>query len=402
MAITNTKLKALHGKVRDKKIEIADRDGLVIVAGLKGKVSYVFRYRLDGNSKRYTIGSYPAYSLDEAREKTFKLKRMVEDGEDPKSLSQSDERKYLADCAEHWLTNYVANLKPKSQVLYRSQAKVHFNNNMLKTDVESTRFDEWIAYFDKVAAQSSRKNAGAILKTIKSMLRYCKSRAFIQNSLVLDIQLRAVGESSTVGQRTLELDEVAKLWIELGRTRATPAIKACLKLLILFAARNSEIREAKRTEFDLDKKLWVLPASRSKTGKIIRRPIPSLACQIITELDQLYGGSEFLIPGAHKGTCMTTHSVARMCKRLYGKLHVEHGVVEFIVHDFRRTLSTRLSEKKVLPHVTEKMLGHELQGVMAVYNKHDWLDEQAVAYELWCKLIQDATAKELHSHAAIV
>lgn len=36
-----------------------------------------------------------------------------------------------------------------------------------------------------------------------------------------------------------------------------------------------------------------------------------------------------------------------------------------------------------MPHVTEKMLGHVLGGVMAVYNKHDWLDEQAAAYQMW-------------------
>ncbi|MCU8075595.1 hypothetical protein [Shewanella sp. SM29] len=29
------------------------------------------------------------------------------------------------------------------------------------------------------------------------------------------------------------------------------------------------------------------------------------------------------------------------------------------------------------------MLGHLLGGVMAVYHKHDWLDDQAEAYEKW-------------------
>jgi hypothetical protein len=44
---------------------------------------------------------------------------------------------------------------------------------------------------------------------------------------------------------------------------------------------------------------------------------------------------------------------------------------------------TNLSGEGVMPHVTEKMLGHELGGVMAVYNKHDWLVEQKDAYELY-------------------
>jgi hypothetical protein len=37
--------------------------------------------------------------------------------------------------------------------------------------------------------------------------------------------------------------------------------------------------------------------------------------------------------------------------------------------------------------VIEKMLGHKLGGVMAVYNKHDWINEPREAYEHWWRLI---------------
>ncbi len=60
------------------------------------------------------------------------------------------------------------------------------------------------------------------------------------------------------------------------------------------------------------------------------------------------------------------------------------------MHDMRRTLSTRLSEERVLPQVTEKTLGHRMAGVMAIYNLHDWIDEQREAYELWNTKIMDA------------
>ncbi|WP_236798065.1 hypothetical protein [Aliivibrio fischeri] len=54
-------------------------------------------------------------------------------------------------------------------------------------------------------------------------------------------------------------------------------------------------------------------------------------------------------------------------------------------YDFKRSLSTDASELGVMPHVVEKMLGHELGGVLSVYNKHDWLDEQLKAYECYAK-----------------
>lgn len=43
---------------------------------------------------------------------------------------------------------------------------------------------------------------------------------------------------------------------------------------------------------------------------------------------------------------------------------------------------------------TEKMLGHVLGGVMAVYNKHDWLDEQTVAYQLWTERLKLAVSSD--------
>ncbi len=42
----------------------------------------------------------------------------------------------------------------------------------------------------------------------------------------------------------------------------------------------------------------------------------------------------------------------------------------------------------VFPHITEVMLGHTMTGVMAVYNKHDWLEDQRVGYELWWSVLQ--------------
>ena len=48
-----------------------------------------------------------------------------------------------------------------------------------------------------------------------------------------------------------------------------------------------------------------------------------------------------------------------------------------------------------MPHVTEKMLGHELVGVMAIYNKYDWLADQKEAYEKFAEALFTQVQKEL-------
>lgn len=51
----------------------------------------------------------------------------------------------------------------------------------------------------------------------------------------------------------------------------------------------------------------------------------------------------------------------------------------FVPHDCRRTTRTLLSELGIAPHIAERCLNHKLTGVMAVYDKHDFLPERREA-----------------------
>lgn len=395
MTVTETKLKALHGKKRKSTIEISDRDGLVASIGKSGKISWVYRYRFNGGHRRLVIGSYPALSIVEAREKLIPYSRELIDGHDPKHILTDKKIITLDDCTRPWLDLKVGQLRPATQTLYQSQIAKHINTGQFEHDVQRARFEYWLAYFDRIAKESSRVNSGAIFKTIRTILRWAKSRNIIQSSVLFDMDLKAVGESPSQGQRNLQLNEVGVLWNLINQSLGTPSLKACIKLLLIFGARNSEVRQAHVNEFDLHNMIWTLPATRSKTGKSIRRAIPELAKSIILEMNDIYGDRKIMIPGAHRGTSLTTHAVARFVTRIWAKMHVKYSSDKFIPHDFRRTLSTRLSEKGVMPHVTEKMLGHELAGIMATYNKHDWIDEQREAYALWSDMIKQAASTEL-------
>jgi integrase len=90
-----------------------------------------------------------------------------------------------------------------------------------------------------------------------------------------------------------------------------------------------------------------------------------------------------VIPVQKPDKAIITDSVNRLAKRIWNKLYDNYQMPEWMPHDFRRTLVTRLSENEVLPHVTEKILGHVLCGGMGVYNKHDWLEDQLKGYNYW-------------------
>ncbi|MGF1878211.1 tyrosine-type recombinase/integrase [Photobacterium frigidiphilum] len=88
-----------------------------------------------------------------------------------------------------------------------------------------------------------------------------------------------------------------------------------------------------------------------------------------------------LFPGHNLDEPISIAAANRYIRRIRDSLPLEY----WRTHDFRRSLSTGASELGVMPHVVERMLGHELGGVLAVYNKHDWLNEQLVAYDFYAK-----------------
>ena len=95
----------------------------------------------------------------------------------------------------------------------------------------------------------------------------------------------------------------------------------------------------------------------AKTNDTIRRPLSSESVRLLQELKTAYP-VKHVIPSTDNNLLkpITTHAIARAMRRIRAKLKID----DFVPHDFRRTIVTRLSEINVPPHVTEKMLGHKL------------------------------------------
>ena len=385
MALSDTKIRNIRAPYTGKA-EIFDRDGLTVRISKTAVVIFNFRFQWFGKSQRMKLGRYPEIKLAEAREQVIKLRRAVFNGDDPRHLlGNGSDQELLGNIAQEFLTLRVdKELSKTSQALYHSTVNKYVMPHA-SINVERYSYTQWIAFFDRINKDTSPENAGNILRRFKTFIRWAKSRGRIRQSHLLDIPTLAVGKHQRRRERTLEWYEVAKLWREIELSRAALSCRVCTQLLILTGARNSEIREARLEEFDLQRSIWILPADRSKTRKAIRRALSVKVIELIKSLTLPYGNDrEFLIPGQSFKKPLTSHAQNRFVQRLNDRMKLEY----FVPHDFRRTIVTRLSENGVMPHVTEKMLGHELGGIMAIYNKHDWLDEQFLGYELYWDLLE--------------
>jgi len=84
MALTDTWLKANHGKERAALEARSDRDGLGVRIPPTGEITFQLRYRYDGSAKRLDLGSYPLLALKVARAQAQRLRAQRKQGQDPK------------------------------------------------------------------------------------------------------------------------------------------------------------------------------------------------------------------------------------------------------------------------------------------------------------------------------
>lgn len=382
MSLSDSKLRAISGKPYSGKPELVDRDGLSARVSPSGTVVWQYRFRYRNSPARLSLGRYPDVKLSEARDFIPELRNALANDTDPrvywKQRNSKPEMVTLRYCCEEFITKYGSSLKLGTVATYQSCFRAHlfaaFNHRM----VEDISLAEWINFFDEKALVS-RVTAGAILKQLKTVLNWSVRRQLIKTVDVLQLRVSDIGSTSTVGSRVLTILECGKIWNELDRTRATRTVTNAVKGCMLTGCRVSELLNSSRQDFDLDSMVWTVPAQYSKTNLPIRRAISSDFREVIQEQWSLFGdGWTFPAPNDRKkpiGIATVNKFVREIKPRL--------DIPDWRLHDFRRTLSTRLSEMEVPPHVTEKMLGHVLGGVMAVYNKHEWLNEQAQAYAKW-------------------
>jgi integrase len=187
-------------------------------------------------------------------------------------------------------------------------------------------------------------------------------------------------------QRVLDDKEILLFWSALDLDNTAVDIfrvsKLALKMILLTGQRPGEVCGMTWDEIDPDG-FWNIPAERRK-GRVSQRvPMPSMALQTIEQARIYSGQSSFVFASSHKDSSpLMTHTLSKAVIRHWKEIGFEDP---FTPHDLRRTVRTRLAEIGIEDVVAELILGHKLQGIMAVYNRHSYDKEKREALCKWEK-----------------
>jgi integrase len=385
MALTDLKVKKLVP--RDKRYEVLDGKGLSIRVMPTGSKSWVFRYMIDGRARRMTLGTYPALSLSEVREQHAKAMQDIERGIDPsiKKMESKAERKTAPTFTD--LIKELWHMELKNQ----------------KSGVERKRLLEK----DIVPAWGKRKVADIKRRDIVLLLDHVRERAPItanrlhgslsrlfnfaaERGIIEDSPCTRIKKPPEKGRsRVLTDSEIKLLWKALDINNAGIDIyrisKLALTMVLLTGQRPGEVCGMAWDEID-NEGFWNIPAERMKGGEPNRVPLTDMALEVIDQARLYSGDKSFVFASSHKSDGpVTTQALAKAVLRHRDEMGFEE---RFTPHDLRRTLRTRLAELGIDDVVAERVLGHKLQGIMAIYNRHGYDKEKRQALERWEKKLR--------------
>ncbi|WP_446685717.1 tyrosine-type recombinase/integrase [Microvirga soli] len=148
-----------------------------------------------------------------------------------------------------------------------------------------------------------------------------------------------------------------------------------LEFAILTAARSGEVFGARWEEFDLEARVWTVPAARMKAGREHRVPLSARAVVILREMQQKRF-SDLVFPGTKPGRPLSVMALEMVLRRMK---------VDVTVHGFRSAFRDWAGERTHFPReIAEAALAHLVgDAVERAYRRGDALEKRRELMDAW-------------------
>lgn len=364
---------------------------LLQVSGTGGK-SWILRTKVGTRRRWIGLGGFPDVSLSKARELARDTKQKIREGIDPVA-----ERKAAK--------NAIALQQARSMTFEQAARKKHaaiedsFRNSKHRQDwlssLERYAFpiigdmevaDIEVAHVLKVlepiwkdktetATRVRQRMAAVFAWASVSGLRASSNPAEWKGALS-----ELLPEPSKIAkkshQRALPWHAVPEFMVQLRERKGIGA--RAFEFLVVTATRSGEVRLATWDEFDLEAKLWTIPAERMKAHKPHKVPLSNRCLHILQSLPRVEGTN--FVFASPRGTKLSDMTLSGITKRMG---------VDAVPHGFRSSFKDWARNQTSFPdEVSELALAHVNSDVTrAAYARDELLEQRAEMMEQWAAFL---------------
>ena len=385
MKFTDRQIKSLKPKEERYEVWETNGKGFGLRVAPTGRKSFIFLYKFQGTSRRITFGHYPKISLAVAHSAHANSRQLLEGGSDPATVEQdAKEESRRSPSIRRLVEEYIEKYAKPRKRSWKEDERI-LNKDVVsrwgkKKAQDITRRDI-ILLLDEIAERGASIQANRTLAAIRKMYSFAMGRGILDSSPCVAIPSPS---KENRRDRVLNEEEVRTFWERLDSAKMEKTTALALKLQLITSQRKGEVAGAEWKDFDLKNSWWTIPAEKAKNGFPHRVPLSSLAIEVLGELSQITGDSEWLFPSPRAGQHIAETSIDHAVR-----VNVDHfKITHFVPHDLRRTAASMITASGIPRLTVSKILNHVESGVTAVYDRHSYDKEKRVALEKWSKRLE--------------
>jgi len=366
-------------------------NGFYVEVMPSGEKSFRYRYRLNGQREKVTIGSYPSMTLKIARIRHAEMLDQVNRCESPARAKREarlqaaagvDPQDTFGHLAEKWVEQVLKERNRNSrqdEIYIRRDIVPKIGSKQLQT---ITTRDVWDCV-EVVKARGHGQAARRVRSVLKRVFDYAMSHGLVHANPASTVRPTDIALTKA-RSRVLSAREIPS-WLHAIETSSIGrSTKLALRFLLLVPARKGELISAKWSDVDFVANTWDITVEASKNGTPLRHKLPDQAMAVLRELKQLAMDSQWVLPSS-RGLGKSHISTSTMNTAVRGITGIPQGVV---IHDLRRTVRTYLSELGVASNVAELCLNHRPSGIRGVYDRSELIEQRHAALKKWESYLQ--------------
>ena len=374
----------------NKRTQIFDKNqpNLALRIGASGVKTWSVVYKWHGRMKRFTIGTYPAVSLADARSRAREALRDVSRGNDPQEQKMiTREAGTFGDLAAEYIQDW-SQANKKSWVEDQRQLDVYLLPAWKHVKASALTIDDVELLLETLASRAPVQ-ANRVRALLRHMYSWALSKRARRTNFALEHNPCAFirrPARERARERVYSDDELKALWKAFGTIGLLGDV---FRLQLLTAVRPGEATAAEWRELELDRALWTQPGAKTKNGRVHVIPLSPPGVRIFQGLQQRQADlknpikrkSNFVFSNPRNPDMPMT-----WLQKAGERVRDESKVQDFRPHDLRRTCATRLAEMGVPDAVLKMILNHSLgSDITGVYNQYKYFEERKQALDAWAK-----------------
>jgi integrase len=365
----------------------SDGSGLYLFISQDGRRRWTFMYTRRGKQREAGLGSAArgGVTLKQAREKAAEGRAMLKAGLDPLDEWRKPDPEAVptfGEAADEFLAAHASSFRNAKHRAQWAMTLTTYCEPIRKTPVDAIDTEAVLSVLKPLWTRAP-ETASRLRGRIEAVLDAARARGHIARNEAnparwkghLDALLPKRAKLTRGHHAAMPYAEVPAF---VTRLRERPATAArALEFAILTAARSGEGLEARWEEFNLDARVWTVPAARTKAGREHRVPLSDRALAILEEMQAARTG-DHVFPGLKPKRPLSNMAFEMLLRRAKS---------DYTAHGFRSSFRDWAGNETHFPReIAEHALAHVIgDRAEQAYRRSDALTRRRELMDAWAR-----------------